>query len=100
MFKQDFAGGALARTAAGRRIATTGQLERRLLARDAENLEEGMIIDQLQLRGDPLCQNARAQQAVLRLVEFLVGDAGLALYALEIGDPIRLARDFERSARR
>src|SRR3546814_20088016 len=51
---------------------------------------------QCELLWDARGKCPRFQQAILRLVEFLVGNTSLALDPLKIGDLVRLARNFDR----
>src|SRR3546814_12944393 len=60
-------------------ISTICKLEGRIIALKIEHFEEVLRFRQLQLRRNALGERPRFQQAILRLVEFLVGNARLAL---------------------
>src|SRR3546814_11401016 len=80
-------------------ISTICKLEGRIIALKIEHFEEVLRFRQLQLRRNALGERPRFQQAILRLVEFLVGNARLALNSLKVCNLVRLARDFDRRRR-
>ncbi|UYY56943.1 hypothetical protein [Sphingomonas sp. S2-65] len=85
VLEQDLAGDPPPLVAPRGDIAPADHLERRCLARIAEPLEKAQIVHQPQPVGDPLGKRARAQQAILGLVELLVERPRLALHALDAG---------------
>src|SRR3546814_19578749 len=80
-------------------ISTICKLEGRIIALKIEHFEEVLRFRQLQLRRNALGERPRFQQAILRLVEFLVGNARLALNSLKVCNLVRLAREFDRRRR-
>src|SRR3546814_9690586 len=69
-------------------ISTICKLEGRIIALKIEHFEEVLRFRQLQLRRNALGERPRFQQAILRLVEFLVGNASLALNSLKVCNQI------------
>src|SRR3546814_15951896 len=96
MLAQYFAGNTLPRGTARCGVTAIGKGKGRIIALETEHFEEILGFRQLELRCDALGKCPRFQQAILRLVEFLVGNTSLALDPLKIGDLVRLARNFER----
>ena len=63
-------------------------LRRRTRAHEGEKC---LIIEEIQVRRDPLRQGIGFQYAILGLIEFLVGGAGFGLHALDTNDVEALA---------
>src|SRR3546814_5894312 len=90
MLAQYFAGNTLPRGTARCGVTAIGKGKGRIIALETEHFEEILGFRQLELRCDALGKCPRFQQAILRLVEFLVGNTSLAL------DPLKIDRKSTR----
>ena len=53
------------------------------------------IVGETELASDPLRELLGLQEAILSLIKFLIGDAGVALDAVDVDHPVGIARDLQ-----